>query len=215
MASDGEWMANLLHVAVDTEGAWAPAAGEDGWVDLLGDGGLAGWRRVPAMTAKPIGTRDPWTYNAATGILRCEGKGIHEMLLHGTAWADGILSVEWRYVDPTAKMNSGLYVRTQGAESWYQAQLAPASAGVLFGSAPGPDGKPVRMNSATRRPELVRPAGEWNRTVITCRGATASLMLNGVTTVESAPLAATAGFPGLEAEGAQIEFRRILFKPLP
>jgi sialate O-acetylesterase len=214
--AQGEWAATIQHVAYDVSGAYAPATEEAGWIDLLGDGGLDHWRRAPFAPGRPVTGPSPWSYNAATGIVRCEGAGIHENLLHEEVRGDGTLRVEWRYVGTPAKPNSGLYVRTQmDATTWVQAQLASASTGILFGASPGEDGKPVKRKAGGERPELLRPPGEWNTMEITCRGPVTTLRFNGVVTAETDTLPATPGHVGLEAEGAPVEFRRILFKPAP
>lgn len=212
--AQGEWAANVQHAAYDTTGAYAPAAEEDGWIDLLGDGGLDRWKRAPFAPGRPVVGPSPWSYNAATGIVRCEGAGVHENLLHEQERGDGTLRIEWRYVGKPAKPNSGLYVRTRmDATVWVQAQLASASAGILFGASPGADGKPAKHKAGSERPELLRPPGEWNVMEITCRGPVTTLRFNGVVTAETDALPAAASHVGLEAEGAPVEFRRILFKP--
>jgi len=186
-----------------------------GWMDLLAAEPLAKWTRAPLPPTKPLSERNPWRYDAATGVLTCEATGIHEMLLFPQEQRDGIFHVEWRYVGVVPKPNSGIFVRTQPDNSvWYQAQLAPASSGVLFGASPSADGKPKRLMAGIKRPDLVRPAGEWNVMEVTVRGPQASLWYNGVVAAETDGLTALAGFVGLEAEGAPIEFRRMLFKPL-
>lgn len=210
----GEWAASIHHVGYDLTGGYAPAAEEDGWIDLLGDGGLERWKRASYAPGKPIEDRNPWSYSAATGILLCEGVGIHENLLHEQEWGDGTLRVEWRYVGKPAKPNSGLYVRTRmDATVWVQAQLATSSAGVLITASPGPDGKLHKRELGARRSDLLRPGEGWNVMEITCRGSAATLRFNGVVTAETDALPATVGHVGLEAEGAAIEFRKILFKP--
>lgn len=185
-----------------------------GWIDLLATVPLAEWIRAPLPPNKPLSGRNPWRHDPTTGMLVCEATGIHEMLLFPQEQRDGILHGEWRYIGAVPKPSSGIFFRTQPDNTVsYQAQLAPASSGVLFGASRGEDDKPRRIMAGFKRPDLVRPTGVWNVMEVTCRGLRASLWYNGVVVAETEDLAVPAGFVGLEAEGAPIEFRRIIFKP--
>ena len=82
-----------------------------GWTDLFGKG-LEGWKRVAIPAGSKLGDKDPWKYDAASGVLSCDGVGVHEMLLHQKEQGDGIFHVEWRFqkAEKTG-YNSGVYVR--------------------------------------------------------------------------------------------------------
>ncbi|HWL16649.1 MAG TPA: DUF1080 domain-containing protein [Opitutus sp.] len=197
-----------------TPGAFATSSA--GWIDLLDGLDLSAWQRARYPATKPMGETDPWKWDAATGILRCEAAGIHEMLLHRTPRGDGIFHVEFRYIGSPAKPNSGVFVRTlTDASTWYQAQLAPSGLGMLFGQISGQGPKPARVSAGGRHPELLRPAGEWNTVEITCRGSTLILWINGRVAAQTDACTTAIGHVGLEAEFNPVEFRRLKFKPLP
>src|SRR5204862_2042047 len=90
----------------------ALATDPKGWTDLLADG-LKHWKRVPIPPGSKLSARDPWSLDPATKTLRCDGVGLHEMLLYDREFADGILHVEWRVkkIDDKKGYNSGVYVR--------------------------------------------------------------------------------------------------------
>jgi len=185
-----------------------------GWIDLLAGSDLSDWRREHYPASKPMGESDPWKFDAATGILFCDGAGIHEMLLHRAVRSDGVFHAEFRFTGDSAKPNSGVFVRTlPDASVWYQAQLAPSGLGMLFGQT-SPDGpKPTRMSAGGRHPELMRPAGEWNEVEITCRGPSLVLWINGHEACRTSDCPTLVGNVGLEAEFNPIEFRNIKFLP--
>lgn len=193
------------------------ASSSDGWTDLLDKDDLSEWRREMYPARRPMGVTNPWSYDASTGILRCDGVGVHEMLLHRAPRGDGIFRAEFRYIGAPAKPNSGLFVRTlPDASAWYQAQLAPSGLGVLFGQSPAPDQpKPKRLSAGGRYPELLRPPGEWNEVEITCRGSELTLWINGHVTARTNACPTLSGHVGLEAEFNPIEFRNLRFKSLP
>lgn len=193
-----------------TRSAWDTS--RDGWINLLADGNLSAWQRGPYAAGKPLGARDVWSLDAATGVLRCDATGVHENLLHRTVRGDGIFHCEFRFTGASAKPNSGAYVRTRlDATVWFQAQLAPSGLGLLFG-AEETDAKPRRLMAGGRYPELMRPAGEWNVIEVTCHGSELVLWVNGYVTAR-ATVSTLEGLVGLEAELNPVEFRQVLFKP--
>ncbi len=196
--------------------ALAAATAAYGWINLLRDPALTEWQRVSLPPETPLDARNPWRYDRDTGVLHCDGTGLHEMLLERTERGDGIFYVEWRYAGAPAKPNSGIFVRTKPDNSiWHRADLAPKNLGMLSGAKTGLNGKTGRFNSGRRRPELLKKGDEWNVTELVCVGSRVMLHVNGVITAEMAESAATKGFVGLEADGAPLEFRALKFKPIP
>lgn len=197
--------------------AAALAAASHGWIDLLRGADLSDWQRCPLPTGSTLDARNPWQLDPATGILRCEPTGLHELLLHRTERGDGIFRVEWRYAGTPDKPKAALVARAKsdGAMS-FRADLDPLNAGMLHAATPaGPGGRVVRATSGKRRPELVRKSGEWNITEIVCLGPRIILHLNGTATAELRDSSLSRGLVGLEADDAPIEFRHVRFKPLP
>ena len=187
-----------------------------GWINLLADPALADWQRAPFPATKPLGPRNPWTYNRATGVLHCDATDVHEMFLHRALRADGVLHVEWRYPGAPAKANSGIFARTTpDASTWHQAQLSLTGVGLVFGGTPSAAGKEKKLSAGDRRPDLLLPPGEWNIMEVSLRGPVLTLWFNGVVTATVAACFAPSGQVGLEAEFTPIEFRSVQFKPVP
>jgi hypothetical protein len=195
--------------------AQAAAVAAHGWVNLLADPSLADWQRIPLPRETPLDPRNPWRYDAETGLLHCDGVGLHELLAHHTPRRDGILRVEWRFTGESAKPNAGVWVRTTpDLSSFHAAQLAPGGIGPLSGGRPGPTGGTRRLNTGARRPDLLRKSGEWNVVEIACIGSRLTLHLNGVVTADWNECKTPEGLLGLEVDGTGVEFRAVKFRPL-
>ncbi len=189
-----------------------------GWVDLLADGTLKDWSRVPLgpVGQLPAGKADdpsPWTIDPDARTLVCQGdKAGHEMLRHTTEFGDFTLHAEWRFtrLEPEKPYNSGVFVRASAdGSTWFQAQTGP-SGGYLFGALPPVNGKPARVNLRDAMVEnRVKPAGEWNTYEIRAAGKTLTLWVNGAIVNEFKQCEVARGYVGLEAEGYRIEFRNV------
>ena len=188
-----------------------------GWTDLLADKGLKGWKRVPIPPGGKLSTKDPWSLDAAGGLLVCNGVGIHEMLLYGREFGDGILHVEWRFAKLEGKKgyNSGVYVRNSADGAvWHQAQVGSKNVGYLFGKTVL-EGKSANVpKNQLKGPQRGKEAGEWNTFEITCKGKTLTLWVNGAVTAIWDDCQVPRGYFGLEAEGFLIEFKNLKFKEL-
>jgi hypothetical protein len=193
-----------------------------GWVDLLADPSLKDWTRVSLrpvgeLPAGDVTAPSPWQFDAASGVLTCEGdKAGHEMFRSGPEFGDVILHVEWRFtkLEGTPPYNAGVYVRTSAdGVIWHQAQTGPGG-GYLFGNTlVGGTAQRVNRRDAMRE-NRVKPAGEWNTYEIRAVGKTVSLWVNGAVTSEFPDCEVPRGHIGLEAEGYRIEFRNIKVKRL-
>ena len=188
---------------------------EEGWTNLLSNG-IQDWERYPFPATRPLVEKSPWSYDAQTGILRCEATKIHEMLLYKTPFGNGTLHVEWRYIGNPQKNNSGIFIRTApDTSSWAQAQLATSGLGILFGNIPdttNPQGKGIRKTAGKRTPELQCPPGEWNTAELSAQGDTITLTINGKLVATMDGYSTLSGSVGLEAEFYPIEFRNIRYK---
>jgi hypothetical protein len=193
-----------------------------GWIDLLADSSLAKWSRVPLtpvgqLPAGDVSKPSPWTFDAARGVLVCEGdKASHEMFRYAQEAGDFVYHAEWRYAGPPDQKayNSGILVRANADGTiWHQAQTG-AGGGYLFG-ATLVDGKPGRVNVRDKMIEnRVKPAGEWNVYEIRATGKTMTLWVNGAVVSEMPNVEVPRGFVGLEAEGYLVEFRNLKLKIL-
>jgi hypothetical protein len=223
-------MTKVLALLVGLVAVWqAPAptpaaltSDPKGWIDLLADASLKQWTRVtlPGVGQLPAGDvakPTPWTLDAATGVLVCQGDKVgREMFRYAQEVGDFVFHAEWRYAGPpeVANYNSGIFVRTSADGAiWHQGQTQ-AVGGFLLG-ATLVDGKPGRVNLRDKMAEnRVRPAGEWNVYEIRAAGRTMTLWVNGAVVNEFGACEVPRGYVGLEAEGHRMEFRNLKLKTL-
>ena len=59
-----------------------------------------------------------------------------------------------------------------------------------------------------------KPLGEWNTMVITCKGDTITVEVNGTEVNRGSKATATKGRIALQAEGTEVEFRKVELEPL-
>lgn len=142
----------------------------DGWKLLFDGKTLDGWMTSsgkPSKTPVEDGTLNPH---------KCGGY----MLVHQEKWGDFVLSLDFKI---SKKCNSGVFVRTSS--------LTPRP-----GKDVGFNGIEVAIDDTTAagftdtgaiydlaRPakNAMKPAGEWNRLVVTCDGARIAVAMNGET----------------------------------
>src|SRR6185312_11005698 len=62
--------------------------------------------------------------------------------------------------------------------------------------------------------EVEKGVGQWNTLVVTMKGDTMTVRLNGVTVSRATALGVTRGKLQLQSEGAEILFKKIILKPL-
>jgi len=74
------------------------------------------------------------------------------------------------------------------------------------------DGKERRIRNLTEDSE--NPLGEWNNMVIECKADTITVWVNGDLVNRGYDATATKGKIALQAEGAEVEFRKIGIKSL-
>jgi Domain of Unknown Function (DUF1080) len=86
----------------------------------------------------------------------------------------------------------------------------PRKAGEKWG---GAEGDARRILNLTDRSE--KPVGEWNTMVIEARGRTIKVWVNGDPVNEGSNATADHGKIAVQAEGAEVEFRRLEIGPLP
>lgn len=72
--------------------------------------------------------------------------------------------------------------------------------------------KQRRITNLTNDSE--KPLGEWNHLAIECRGDGVSVWVNGVLVNQGNRATATRGQIALQAEGAEVEFRKLLIRSL-
>lgn len=209
----------LLLGAAAPRPVWALERAPEGWIDLLAEAGpeLKGWTRGPIPPGGKLSAVSQWSLDPETGHLVCAGDGGHDWLRWDRELGDFVYHVEWRFTPIEGKKgyNSGVYVRNApDAAIWHQAQTGGGSGGFLFGDSPV-NGRIQRVNLAKQiLDQRVKPAGEWNTYVITCKGPEITLEVNGGVTSRWANCEVPRGHVGLEAEGYRIEFRAVRVRPL-
>jgi hypothetical protein len=62
--------------------------------------------------------------------------------------------------------------------------------------------------------DVEKGGGEWNTLVVTMKGDTMTVRLNGVTVSQATDLGVTRGKLQIQSEGAEVLFKRIILKPL-
>lgn len=187
-----------------------------GGVDLLADGDLSKWTRVPLGEKKELSARNPWSWSADRKVVVCDGVGILEALMHPGEFGDGVFHVEWRFLkDSRGEYNSGIYFHSSRDLSlWHQAQVAIKKerpvVGDLFGGRPG---STERIDRLSALPPQWKPIGEWNAVDIDCRDGSFTLSVNGTETASWPGTGVKKGAFALQSEFYRIEFRNVRFHP--
>jgi hypothetical protein len=179
-----------------------------------------GWAFV--LESDSASASDVWS--AKDGVIRCVGAPNGYMRTR-EAHSNYRLHVEWRW--PETPGNSGVFLHLAGPDKVWpecvECQLFSGDAGnfVLIGPSArlsaGDSAYAVadRFQSIPRREaSSERPAGEWNAYDIVASGDTIRCSVNGVLQNEGFAAFRTAGFIGLQSEGAPIEFRNLRIAPL-
>ena len=177
------------------------------------------------------------------GVIEINPK-LHGALITKKVYLNYKLHVEWRWVDPKARNNSGLFLRVRPPLVWdmehgetaamYQVQIQPTNTGdlwVLGGFSetklktdPARSFKPFgelegnpMMGSLRRHlktKDAEKPAGEWNVLEVTLDGKTIAVAVNGEVVNEGTNLVDLPGRIGLESEFGPVQFRNIRLTPI-
>lgn len=125
-------------------------------------------------------------------------------------YANFELSFEWRYPkDPNG--NSGVLIYTQNEPRLWptsmQVQLHQPQAGALFASGDAVSDRPFDDG-------VMGKVSEWNLCRIVSRNGRLSVEVNGQKAGQAEGCRPAKGFIGLQSEGSETHFRRILLKEL-
>ena len=216
-----------------------PAAGEATSprtvVSLFNGRDLAGWKPdVPERDADPNG---PPSFVVREGKLVSLGKPEGHLLTDGR-YRDYRLELEYRFSGKPG--NCGVLIHASKPRALYkmfpqsiEVQMMsgnagdfwviredimtkdmenrrPRAAGEKWGSAEGDARRIVNLTDDSEK-----PPGEWNRMVVEARGRTIKVWLNGDFVNEGFDATVDQGRIALQAEGAEVEFRKVQIGPLP
>jgi hypothetical protein len=196
---------------------------------------LAGW--TPDVPAKDSDAAAPASFIVRNGMLVSLGnpKG---HLTTNTAYRDYRLEVEYRF--PGEAGNCGVLVHASKPRALYK--MFPQSIEVQMKSGDAGDfwviGEDIEVpDMEARRPKKEgqkwggwepdarrilnltdsseKPLGQWNTMVIEARDRTIKVWVNGDLVNEGRNATASSGRIALQAEGTEVEFRRVQIGPLP
>jgi hypothetical protein len=212
----------------------APAAVPGRVIALFNGVDLAGWEAdVPARDADP---NTPDSFIVRDGLLVSLGKPPGH-LLTTRAYRDYRLEVEYRF--PGEGGNCGILVHSSRPRALYE--MFPQSIEVQMNSGDAGDFWCIQEDITvpgmeTRRPRKdgqewgsaegdarrilnltdgsEKPLGEWNTMVIEARGRTVKVWVNGDLVNEGFDCTADHGRIAIQAEGTEVEFRRVEIGPL-
>jgi hypothetical protein len=202
---------------------------------LFNGSDLAGWTAdVPAKDSDPAA---PPSFIVRNGMLVSLGnpKG---HLVTNTAYRDYRLEVEYRF--PGEGGNCGVLVHASKPRALYK--MFPQSIEVQMKSGDAGDfwviGEDIEVpDMEARRPKKEgqkwggwepdarrilnltdgseKPLGQWNTMAIEARGQTIKVWVNGDLVNDGRNATAAGGRIALQAEGTEVEFRRVQIAPLP
>jgi hypothetical protein len=221
--------------AVAQEPASAEAIVPDRVIELFNGRDLSGWK--PDVPTRDKNPEAPDSFIVRNGMLVSLGVP-RGHLLTDSAYRDYRLEVEYRF--PGKPGNCGVLVhasRLRALSAMFPQSIEvqmnhlhagdfwcieenievpdmetrrPRKEGQKYG---GSEGDARRILNLTDTSE--KPLGEWNTMVIEARGRTLRVLVNGDLVNEGFASTADRGRIAIQAEGAEVEFRRVQIGPLP
>ena len=213
----------------------APAVVPDKVMSLFNGKDLSGWEAdVPA---KDTDKDAPASFIVRDGLLVSMGKPEGHLLTR-TAYRDYRLEVEYRF--PGQGGNCGVLVHASRLRALYK--MFPQSIEVQMNSGDAGDFWCIQENIEVKNMEKRRPRkegekwggsegdarrilnltdgsekplGEWNVMVIEARARTITVWVNGALVNDGFSCTAGHGKIALQAEGTEVEFKRVQIGPLP
>ncbi len=214
-------MRRILAVAAMVAAMGVCSSAQDGSVSLFNGKDLTGW--IPVLDKQ--GADPAATWSVENGILKCTGQPAG-YIKTDKEYGDYVLTVDWRWPAGTPGGNNGVLVHTSTPNAlgiWpksIEVQLFKDNAGdfwVIGTELDVPD--EATRKEGRRHKNLTdgseKPLGEWNTIEITCKGDTIKVKVNGELVNEATNCSETKGAISLQSEGAPIEYRNVVLKPLP
>lgn len=210
---------------VGDSAATQPAAGAEkagaGEVQLFNGRDLTGWTHVLSDMTVP---RDK-VWSVKDGVLACTGQPSGYLRTQRDDFENYVLTVDWRWPLGTAGGNNGVLVHASDPGVlgvWpksIEVQLAKDNAGDfwIIGTELDVENEADRKQGR-RHLNLTdgseKPLGEWNTIEITCKGNEVIVKVNGELVNHATNCSVTRGAICLQSEGAAIEYRNIVLRPL-
>ncbi len=181
---------------------------------------LEGW--TPVLAGDGAKPNEVWEVRDG-GVLWCRGKPKGYLRTKRDDFENYELTLEWRW--PAKPGNNGVLVHTTDAavlDIWprsHEIQLNDGHAGDIWviGTTleiPKPEGRIKGRRHINTIDDAEKPLGEWNKMRIVCAGDELTIYINDKHTNYASKLSQTKGAISLQSEGAEIEYRNIVLKPL-
>jgi hypothetical protein len=184
-------------------------------LDLFNGKDLSGWVNVNGA---------PDTWQVRDGMVVCSGKP-RGFLRTERMYQNYVLELEWRHVKPGG--NSGVMVYADALPQVgapyprsVEVQVMDGDHGSIFGIrgltlTPLTNPRKSKGGRAQPTEQRCRPAGEWNRYVLTSRDGALDLEVNGKVVTRVKDCSQVKGYVCLESEGSEAHFRNLRLTPLP
>jgi hypothetical protein len=181
---------------------------------------LDGW--MPVLAGEGAKPDEVWKVRDG-GVLWCRGKPKGYLRTKRDDFQNYELSLEWRW--PATPGNNGVLVHVTDPavlDIWprsHEIQLNDGHAGDIWviGTTleiPKPEGRIKGRRHINTIDDAEKPLGEWNKMRIVCAGDELTIYINDKQANYASKLSQTKGAISLQSEGAEIEYRNIVLKPL-
>lgn len=203
-------VALVLALAAASEGLAAEAA--DGFVPMFNGKDLSGWRTTGNWVVEDGGVVALHPRPGETGWTRYDA-----YLTTERKYRDFVLDLEFKFekggnsgvflrvADPKSQVDTGFEV--QILDTYGKEKITAHDCGGVIGT-------------AVPSKNMVKPAGEWNRYVITCVGNTLKVVFNGEQVIDidlsKSPLKdrPAEGYIGFQDEAKNVWYRNVRIKEL-
>jgi len=186
-------------------------------IELFNGTNLDGWKFCMRNNSDPANT-----WSVRDGVIHCTGQPYGYARTTQT-YHDYKLTCIWRFVKvaPHAD-NSGIFVHIQSPDKvWPECVecqgLFQHQGDLILQPGAGADGHPAGKKAIfvyQMGPPNENPAGEWDTNEIVCNGSAIGLFVNGKVMNQITGCTITSGYIGIQAEGGDIEVRKLTLESL-